>query len=87
MNRPYTENKEGDYTVRKFSKNTSTFEFVWHRDKEDRYVQTTHQTDWAFQLDNKIPQRLSEKKLFIPKETYHRLIKGTGDLEVKIYKL
>ena len=28
-----------------------------------------------------------KNKLFIPKETYHRLIKGTGDLTLKIYKL
>ena len=35
----------------------------------------------------KIGQRLTKKKLFIPRETYHRLIKGTGDLKVKIYKL
>jgi hypothetical protein len=50
-------------------------------------VESTHPTDWQFQFDNEIPQRLSENKLFIPKETYHRLIKGTGDLKVKIYKL
>ena len=56
-------------------------------DKEDRIVQALHNTDWQFQLDNEFPQRLSENKLFIPKETYHRLIKGTGDLKVKIFKL
>ena len=86
MNRPYTESVTKDYVIREFSSNTSTFEFVWHRDKEDRIVQAMHDTDWKFQLDNKTPQVLSENKLFIPKETYHRLIKGTGDLKVKIYK-
>ena len=86
MNRPYTESITKDYTVREFSSNTSTFEFVWHRDKEDRVVQAMHDTDWKFQLDNETPQVLSENKLFIPKETYHRLIKGTGNLKVKIYK-
>jgi hypothetical protein len=87
MNRPYTESITKDYTVREFSSNTSTFEFVWHRDKEDRVVQAMHDTDWKFQLDNGTPQVLSENKLFIPKETYHRLIKGTGNLKVKIFKL
>lgn len=86
MNRPYTESITKDYTIREFSSNTSTFEFVWHRDKEDRVVQAMHDTDWKFQLDNETPQVLSENKLFIPKETYHRLIKGTGNLKVKIYK-
>jgi len=36
--------------------------------------------------DNELPFKL-ENKLHIPKETYHRLIKGTGDLKVKIFKL
>ena len=85
--KPYTESVTKEYTVRDFSSNTSAFEFVWHRDKEDRIVQAMHQTDWKFQLDNETPQVLSENKLFIPKETYHRAIKGTGDLKVKIFKL
>ena len=85
--RPYSEKQEDGFVIREFSSKTSSFEFVWHRDKEDRYVQATHPTDWQFQLDNKFPQRLTENKLFIPRETYHRLIKGTGDLKVKIYKL
>ena len=85
--RPYSEKQEDGYIIREFSQDTPSFEFVWHRDKEDRWVHTTHETDWLFQLDNQIPQRLTENKLFIPKETYHRLIKGTGDLVVKIWHL
>ena len=84
--RPYTEEKKDGYIIREFSQDTPSFEFVWHRDKEDRVVQATHHTDWLFQLDNEIPQRFTESKLFIPKETYHRLIKGTGDLVVKIWQ-
>ena len=84
--KPYKEFYKDGYIIREFSQQTSAFEFVWHRDKEDRYVETTHETDWQFQLDNQLPQRLSKDKLFIPKETYHRLIKGTGDLVVKIWQ-
>ena len=84
--KPYTEEIKDGYILREFLESTPSFEFVWHRDKEDRIVQAMHQTDWKFQLDNETPQVLSENKLFIPKETYHRLIKGTGDLKVKIYK-
>ena len=84
--RPYSEKKEDGYIIREFSQDTSPFEFVWHRDREDRYVQAIQPTDWQFQLDNEVPQRLSEKKLFIPKETYHRIIKGSGDLVVKIWQ-
>ena len=85
--RPYSEKQENGYIIREFLENTPSFEFVWHRDKEDRIVQATHDTDWQFQLDNDIPRTLDKNKLFIPKETYHRLIKGTGDLTLKIYKL
>ena len=84
--KPYTEEKKDGYIIREFSHGTPSFEFVWHRDKEDRIVETTHDTDWQFQLDNQVPQRLTKDKLFIPKETYHRLIKGTGDLVVKIWQ-
>tara|TARA_R100001591_G_scaffold7600_2_gene14132 strand:- start:2890 stop:3177 length:288 start_codon:yes stop_codon:yes gene_type:complete len=85
--RPYSEQQVNGYIIREFSQDTPSFEFVWHRDKEDRYVEAIGVTDWKFQLDNKLPQNLTKNKLFIPKETYHRLIKGTGNLKVKIYKL
>lgn len=85
--RPYSETKENGYIIREFSSSTSSFEFVWHRDKEDRIVEALHDTDWKFQLDNEPPKILSKNKLFIPKETYHRLIKGTGNLKVKIYEM
>ena len=83
---PYVDKKEEDYIIRTFSQDTPSFEFVWHIDKEDRVVQAMHDTDWLFQMDNDIPRRLTESKLFIPKETYHRIIKGTGDLVVKIWQ-
>ena len=84
--RPYKEVKTDGYIIREFSSDTSSFEFVWHRDKEDRYVEPIHDNDWKFQLDNQLPVNI-DKKLFIPKETYHRLIKGSGSLKVKIFKL
>lgn len=84
--RPYSQKQEDGYIIREFSQDTPSFELVWHRDKEDRIVQAAHDSDWQFQLDNEVPQRLSKNKLFIPKETYHRLIKGTGDLVVKIWQ-
>lgn len=85
--RPYKEQQKEGYIIREFLESTPSFEFVWHRDKEDRYIQPTHDTDWLFQLDNEIPQPLQKSKLFIPKETYHRLIKGSGDLVLKIWKI
>jgi len=84
---PYKEQIIDDYTLREFSQDTPSFEFVWHRDKEDRTIQPTDNTDWLFQLDNDIPRRLTKDKLFIPKETYHRLIKGTGDFKIRVWKM
>jgi len=82
MSRPYQE--EGE--IRIFSEDVQEFELVWHRDKEDRVVAPLHKTDWKFQLDNDIPRTI-EKEIFIPKETYHRLLKGSGNLKVAIKKL
>jgi len=82
MSRPYVE--EGE--IRTFSEDVQEFELVWHRDKEDRIVTPLQKTDWKFQLDNDIPRTI-EKEIFIPKETYHRLIKGIDNLKVRIKKI
>lgn len=85
--RPYTEEIKDGYILREFLESTPSFEFVWHRDKQDRIIQATHDNDWLFQLDNEPPKRIDKNKLFIPKETYHRLIKGNGNLVLKIWEL
>ena len=85
--RPYSEEIKDGYILREFLESTPSFEFVWHRDKQDRVIQATHDNDWLFQLDNESPKRIEKNKLFIPKETYHRLIKGNGNLVLKIWEL
>ena len=79
--RPYTENNN----IRFFSKNTNEEELVWHRDLEDRIIEPLHETDWKFQYDNNVPESL--KRLFVRKGVYHRLIKGSEDLKLKVIKL
>jgi hypothetical protein len=37
------------------------------------------------QLDNSLPTSLQER-IFIPRHQWHRVIKGTGILTLKIYK-
>lgn len=74
--------------VRKFSQDTDSEEFKWHWDEEDRIIHKVHETDWLIQLDNKLPQKI-EDRTEISKGEWHRLIKGSGDLELiveKIYK-
>jgi hypothetical protein len=38
------------------------------------------------QLDNELPMKI-EGEVFIPMGIYHRLIKGTEDLKIKVIKL
>jgi hypothetical protein len=74
------------HIIREFSDKTDIINFMWHRDNEDRIVEALESTDWSLQLDDSLPIVLN-KPIFIPKHMYHRVIKGTGNLLVKIIKL
>jgi len=84
---PFKETKisENEF-IRVFSQETDEGEFYWHRDREDRRVVSTKPTDWMVQLDNELPKTLNEE-IYIPMGMWHRVIKGTGDLEVKVIKI
>lgn len=77
---------ENNQYLREFEESVDIDDLEWHRDREDRIVEIIGETDWQFQMDNELPKKLNGK-VFIPKETWHRVIKGTGDLKVKITKL
>jgi hypothetical protein len=83
---PFKENIEDGYYIRTFNSTTNEEEFVWHRDREDRIIECNHETNWLFQRDNELPITF-DKIIFIEKETWHRVIKGDGDLQLKIKKL
>ena len=83
---PYKENIKGNISERTFNSSVDKSELVWHRDKEDRIVEVIGDTNWLFQMDNQLPIKI-EGKIFIPKNTFHRIIKGDGDLKVKVQKL
>ena len=85
-NKPYQELIASDFIYRKFTQDVDEDELVWHRDENDREIEVLGHTDWQFQLEDSIPQNLQDV-LFIPKNTYHRLIKGTQDLDLKILEL
>jgi len=82
-NRPYQELRTFSHIHRKFTQDIEEEELVWHRDRRDREVTIVGKTDWMFQLEDEIPQQLKDI-IFIPKDTYHRLIKGTGELNILI---
>lgn len=83
--KPYDEKLEEGYHIRRFSKDIDEDRLVWHRDKEDRVVESIGDTDWMVQIDNELPKPLTEQ-IHIPKNTYHRVIKGSGNLKVRIKK-
>ena len=86
MNFPFTEKSVGNNQyIREFSSDVDTHELEWHIDRENRTIEVIENNNWYFQLDNNLPQLLKET-IFIPKETYHRVIKGTGNLKVRITK-
>lgn len=86
MNLPFKEIKLSDNTyIREFSQDTNSGEFLWHRDREDRIIESIGETDWMFQLDDRLPFKI-EGEIFIPKGVYHRIIKGSGDLKLKLTK-
>ena len=86
MSLPFQETKlENNIFIREFSHDTASGEFVWHRDRESRIIEPIGETDWLIQLDNELPKKI-EGKIFIPVGIYHRLIKGTGDLQIKLEK-
>ena len=87
MSLPFQETKlEDNVFIREFSQITDSGEFMWHRDREDRIIESIETTDWKIQIDNELP-KVIEGKVFIPMGVYHRLIKGTNDLKIKLVKL
>ena len=91
-NLPYSEalllSDKNQKASRIFSSSLNLDELKWHWDEEDRIIYIKKETDWLIQLDNELPKSI-KSGLFIPKGMWHRLIKGSGDLELvveKIYK-
>jgi hypothetical protein len=89
-NRPYQEtlvaSGKTETVIRKFSEYSDSNEFKWHWDEEDRLIHMVHKTDWKLQLDNELPIQI-KSTIRISKGTWHRLIKGTGDLSIIVEKI
>ena len=87
MSKPYKEIQISENKKLRFfhSDTLNESELEWHRDREDRLVEIIEANGWSFQYDNELPISLQEgDKLFIPKNHFHRVIKGNGDLVVEI---
>lgn len=86
MVNPFDEHMEGEIYIRTFSSDVNPGELKWHFDEEDRIIESMGETDWKFQFDNKLPHIISGK-IHIPKGEWHRIIKGTRNLELRIKKI
>ena len=83
--RPYVDIEiNNKYIIREFSQNIDPIELMWHRDDEDRAIEVLKETDWKFQFDDSLPIPF-EGHIFIPRHEWHRVIKGTGNLLLKIH--
>lgn len=83
--RPYLENRKGNRLIRVFKSDVNELELTWHRDRKNRKVEIIESDKWMFQLDNEFPIELKVGDvIFIPKNVYHRIIKGSGNLIISI---
>ena len=86
MKFPFEEEKVSPNTfVRTFKEDVLDDDLQWHYDEEDRIIECNEETDWMFQFDNELPFQI-RGQIFIPKDKWHRLIKGTKDLSVVVKK-
>ena len=84
--KPYIDIEVTDnYIIREFNENIDPIELLWHRDDENRTVEIIGKTDWKVQLDNQLPTSMNDP-IFIQRHEWHRVIKGTGTLKLKIHK-
>jgi hypothetical protein len=73
--------------VRSFKSDVHSEDLQWHWDQQDRLITPLNDTDWLFQFDNKLPEVLVKGiSFFIPAGSWHRLIKGSGDLNLEVHK-
>jgi hypothetical protein len=83
--RPYKDVLIDEAVIREFDESIDPIELMWHRDNEDRVVSPVNKTDWKFQIENELPKEI-QGEIFIPRGVWHRIIKGTGSVKVKIIK-
>jgi quercetin dioxygenase-like cupin family protein len=85
---PFHQETEGNIIKRTFSPDVESDELVWHQDLKDRVVTIIESGGWQFQREDELPIKLmNEQVLFIPKNSWHRVIKGMNKLVVHIEEL
>lgn len=82
---PFEQLTKDNKLIRTFSPEVDSDELVWHQDLRDRVVTIIESGGWQFQREDELPIKLmNEQVLFIPKQSWHRVLKGTSKLVVEI---
>jgi len=82
---PYKQKINDNKILREFSVDVKADELVWHKDKRDRKIRVLEGVGWQLQFDDEMPIYLVEGEVyFIPKNHYHRIIKGCNSLFIEI---
>ena len=85
MDFPFQQKINGDTIIRTFSPDIDSDELVWHKDLRHRVVTIIESGGWSFQREDELPIKLqNEQVLFIPKDSWHRVIRGNSELVVEI---
>jgi len=71
--------------LREFSSAVPSEELEWHMDRHDRRVRVLEGSGWKLQLESGLPfeMRVGEE-YSIPKESWHRVLKGSENLKILI---
>ena len=82
---PYHDQSRANGFERTFVHWVEPSELVWHKDRNNRIVHVLEGEGWQLQMDNSMPYLLKPNDVIrIPRDTFHRLWKGSGDLKLLI---
>ena len=86
--KPFVEKKISDSSfIRVFNHKAPKHLFKWHKDEEPRIVIVLNDNDWKFQFDNGHPFSMRKgDNIAIPSNYFHRVIKGTTPLWIKVHE-
>ena len=84
----YSDNHTSEYFIRTIKEDVDPMSLIWHKDEYTREIEVLQSNKWRFQYDNKLPFELENGDKFrILSESIHRVIKGEGDLVIRIKEI
>lgn len=88
MDFPFQQEIIGNKIKRTFAPDVDSDELKWHQDLRDRKVTIIQDGGWQFQTEDSLPNKLKvAQQIFIPKLSWHRVIKGIDELIIEIEEI